>query len=358
MKKITYLIDKFWDKTATVEERRELLDYLENGNAELRDQMEEEFQLLKEEFSNTNLSRKRAAELFQSIQHTIGIDNTPPHFSVFRKFKPLIQLSAAAVLLFLLTWSAYKIFYTPAPFSLIDKQTTIFSKIDTIYHSNDRTHEQKIVLEDGSIVTLYPGSKLSYRTHFDEHARDINLDGMARFEVARDTLRPFTVLANGYTTTALGTVFTVNTKEYNRVKVELLSGKVVVRSTPNAHLAIADTYLLPGDELAIDMSNGQWAVHNSTSPDKTAKDKFASNQPTTDNDEYLVFNKTPLNEVFVQISKKYEYMIDSEGIDLSNLSFTGSFKQTDSLSSIMNIICSMNDLEYRKDEHKIRITRK
>lgn len=360
MQRITHLVNKFWNKTATVEERRELLDYFEKHHTELKDQMEKEFHLLKEEFSNIHLSEKRSSELFQSIKKTTGINDIKPQPLVARRIKPLIQLSAAAILLFFLTWSAYQIFIiVPSSVSISDKENLASSTTEIVYQTNDGEHEQKIVLEDGSIVTLYPGSTLSYHTHFDAHARNLDLEGLAKFEVAKDSLRPFTVLANGYTTTALGTVFIINTKEADMVKVNLLSGKVVVRSTVSSRLTLADTYLHPGDELAINLSAGNWAVHNTTTSDNLTQGKLVSAKPKIINSEdILIFNKTPLEEVFAKIGKKYGYSIDIQEANITNLSFTGNFKETDSLSTIMNIICTMNDLVYHKEEDKLRITKK
>gem|GEM_PF-322630 len=360
MQRITHLVNKFWNKTATVEERRELLDYFEKHHTELKDQMEKEFHLLKEEFSNIHLSEKRSSELFQSIKKTTGINDIKPQPLVARRIKPLIQLSAAAILLFFLTWSAYQIFIiVPPSVSISDKENLASSTTEIVYQTNDGEHEQKIVLEDGSIVTLYPGSTLSYHTHFDAHARNLDLEGLAKFEVAKDSLRPFTVLANGYTTTALGTVFIINTKEADMVKVNLLSGKVVVRSTVSSRLTLEDTYLHPGDELAINLSAGNWAVHNTTTSDNLTQGKLVSAKPKIINSEdILIFNKTPLEEVFAKIGKKYGYSIHIQEANITNLSFTGNFKETDSLSTIMNIICTMNDLVYHKEEDKLRITKK
>jgi transmembrane sensor len=92
-----------------------------------------------------------------------------------------------------------------------------------------RTHagERRVVtLVDGSQVQL--DSLTEVRVDYSERARDLQLiRGQARFDVARDVERPFTVLAAGKKVIATGTAFNVDLLGKD-LFVTLIEGKVVI----------------------------------------------------------------------------------------------------------------------------------
>jgi transmembrane sensor len=85
-----------------------------------------------------------------------------------------------------------------------------------------------VSLQDGSRVSLDSDTEL--RVHFSDTARKIELDrGRARFDVAHDRTRPFTVTAGTQTVVAVGTSFTVE-KLGSKVVVTLIQGRVVIKN--------------------------------------------------------------------------------------------------------------------------------
>ncbi len=90
---------------------------------------------------------------------------------------------------------------------------------------------------------------MSYLKGFNNDKRQIELSGEAYFEVAKDINRPFTVIAHGVTTTALGTSFNVNTYSKNEITVSLAEGKVQVEFD-NEYNGFQDQYLVAGEQLA------------------------------------------------------------------------------------------------------------
>lgn len=83
-----------------------------------------------------------------------------------------------------------------------------------------------IPLTDGSQVSLDSNSEV--RVRYAGDARKLTLvRGQARFDVARDVRRPFSVAAAGRTVVALGTAFNVDLLG-RTVRVTLLHGEVVV----------------------------------------------------------------------------------------------------------------------------------
>jgi transmembrane sensor len=87
--------------------------------------------------------------------------------------------------------------------------------------------ERRVIeLEDGSKVSLDAATEVSVRYTGDARRLEL-LHGQARFDVAHDTLRPFSVRAGSRTVVATGTAFTVDLVG-GRVTVMLIEGRVVV----------------------------------------------------------------------------------------------------------------------------------
>ena len=117
-----------------------------------------------------------------------------------------------------------------------------------------------VALADGSKLSLDADSAVSVR--FTPSRREMVLKkGRARFTVAKDPLKPFTVLAAGKTVVAVGTEFSVERLD-GQVRVILYEGKVSVLARPSLAAAPApipvggarkpaDAVLKPGGELII-----------------------------------------------------------------------------------------------------------
>jgi transmembrane sensor len=96
---------------------------------------------------------------------------------------------------------------------------------------------QLVPLPDGSRISLDSDSRVEVR--YTNALRTIKLDhGRARFDVAHDTSRPFTVAAGVETVVAVGTAFNVE-KLGSKVLVTLIQGRVVIKSESGALQEIA-----------------------------------------------------------------------------------------------------------------------
>ena len=122
--------------------------------------------------------------------------------------------------------------------------------------------ERRIVrLDDGSSVSLDAVSQVS--VSFSDERRAVTLDhGRAKFDVAKDPLRPFTVTAGSQSVVAVGTSFSVELLR-DQLRVLLFEGQVAI--VPRAvaandikarRPASKTTQLLPGQELVANLSSG------------------------------------------------------------------------------------------------------
>jgi ferric-dicitrate binding protein FerR (iron transport regulator) len=86
-------------------------------------------------------------------------------------------------------------------------------------------------LPDGSQVVLAAASKLRYPRDFGSGARELELEGMAYFEVTHHPDQPFIVHARGASTRVLGTKFVIRAyPESSRVEVAVSDGSVSLRA--------------------------------------------------------------------------------------------------------------------------------
>ncbi|GAB3234572.1 DUF4974 domain-containing protein [Algoriphagus aestuariicola] len=111
-----------------------------------------------------------------------------------------------------------------------------------------------ITLEDGSIVFLNSGSKITYTKGFTDTLRLLTLEGEAYFEVAHDPSRPFIVKTQSISTTALGTEFNVFSFPGEDISISLVKGEVLV----NSDQAGLEQRLVPGQGVRASPESQDW----------------------------------------------------------------------------------------------------
>ncbi|SEM65270.1 FecR family protein [Chitinophaga rupis] len=222
-------------------------------------------------------------------------------------------------------------------------ETTPAAVIYRQYNNTGKT-ALRLVLDDSSTVQLLPGSRLQYRQGFDSTQRALWLRGTARFNVAKDQRRPFTVYAANTATTALGTSFRITADSVTqRVTVKLYSGKVRVQPYGKTIPAFSTQYLQPGDELVYAGHSGKMLVRKTTlSTDKTINN-------TTDHEQALVYNKRPLPEVLAALEQHFGIQITYNAKALSGIRVTAEFSDTDTPEQVLQTIALLNELTLTRD---------
>jgi transmembrane sensor len=118
----------------------------------------------------------------------------------------------------------------------------------------------RVVLEDGSFITLGKNSRLSYPKHFEASKRTVVLTGEAFFDIAKDSRRPFYIYSNEVVTKVLGTSFRIQAFENDsQVRVQVRTGRVSVYKQPRFTLTDpeADGLVLLPNQQAIYSRNEQ-----------------------------------------------------------------------------------------------------
>lgn len=225
---------------------------------------------------------------------------------------------------------------------------------------NDADQNSEISLPDQSLVTIYPGAEIEYPKDFQAN-RSIHLSGKAVFKVASNKKSPFTVSSQGISTTALGTVFMVDSRPGNGVlNVELYEGKVVVKSLDTLH-QVRYAFLKPGEQCLIDLSARSMIVNSllkspGANPAAVVRKhlaRVAVPKPTA-----LNFIQKPLPDVFAELQIAFGKKILYDANDIEDDLFTGRVEGYDSLESIMKLIATINDLDLVENKGELHITKK
>jgi transmembrane sensor len=230
---------------------------------------------------------------------------------------------------------------------------------------NTTGKEKRIQLPDGSIIVLEDKSGITYREPF-LNGRDITLVGKAHFKVAKDNTRPFTVISDDISTTALGTEFTVTVfANERRIIVRLYEGKVVVRPVEKSNWRMKnDVYLLPGQELIYDNDAlakvRAFQLKNATAPGRGIKEESGRDDPSLPKDNkgsWYMFNNQSLEQVLDQLSALYDVKIVYNKKDVRNIYFTGRYNKSESVETILKRIAILNDLTITKKDSAFIISR-
>ena len=186
-----------------------------------------------------------------------------------------------------------------------------------------------IVLPDNSKVWLNSGSELSFQSEFGrDKARLVKLNGEGYFEVAHDSAHPFVVKSGKLSTTVYGTSFNVRAYENERVStVSVNSGRVGVM----ASAIKAAVFLLPKDKLTYDKKN-----------DEITKATVNLDDVNPWLQGELIFEQSPLNEVFAALSRKYDMKIETGKTSYEGCRLTARFKNKSITEVMRTLKLSMN----------------
>jgi len=198
------------------------------------------------------------------------------------------------------------------------------TKINTAADIEVRTAQGEIrlvKLSDGTKVWINELSDFSYPEKFSEE-RNVHLNGEAFFEVAKDPQHPFIISSNGLKTKVLGTSFTICARDKKDTYVSVVTGKVNVLKTDTK----IETNLLPGEKGNIEQNKNKIII-TSVKP-----------QPPTWKHQILDISDKTLEEIVMELEKKYNKKIEINNETLANEKLNGVLDLRKSLNENLNIL--------------------
>lgn len=168
--------------------------------------------------------------------------------------------------------------------------------------TNHNKFPKELVMDDGTLVWLTPGSQLIYPNKFIAETRGVKLIGEARFEVKRNTEQPFIVQTESVFTRVLGTTFNIEAfPNRDHIEIALLEGKVAVDIQEEGQSKTEVANLSPGEAFLYKKSNG---VYSKMQLGNTAIYKW--------NEGLIQFHRANIHEVIESLENWYNISISME----------------------------------------------
>jgi transmembrane sensor len=202
---------------------------------------------------------------------------------------------------------------------------------------------QRIKLQDGSVISLYPQSKIRYPKPFSEKKREVYLTGQAFFKITKNPSKSFWVYTEKISTQVLGTSFMVKAFEnMKNVRVEVKTGRVSVytrkdlENAKNENLTMmAGVILTPNQQVSFSKIEERFVksiVEKPTEIIEVVKEEFR-------------FEEAPMAKVFSLLEKTYGISVIYDSKTMEGCFLTANLEE-ESLYEKLNIICKITKSTY------------
>jgi transmembrane sensor len=203
-----------------------------------------------------------------------------------------------------------------------------------------RAGQFQVILPDGTKVFLNNASSLRYPTSFTGSSREVELTGEAYFDVAKNSLQPFSVLAGGETVHVLGTSFNIMAYgDEPAIKTTLVTGKVSVNS------AGKQSVLSPGEQAIL--------PHNGT---MTIAKEADIEGATAWQRGFFHFTHANISDVLRQLARWYDVEVQFTIPVPEDYTFDGEIGRSLNLLSILKHL-EKKDLHFTIENKKLIVSR-
>ena len=211
-----------------------------------------------------------------------------------------------------------------------------------------------VILSDGSIVTLEPGSQLTYPPAFEGGQRKVYLRGEAFFEVVKNPAQPFLVYTGASVVRVVGTSFRVRASGQSPDRIAVRTGQVLVYSYRDFEKAGSDERALAKKALVL-LPNEQATLDTTHQTMQKIPVQHAAEVAAIVAPQELVYDDRPVTEVFEHLAGLYGVTIRYDQSAMSRCNITTSFRD-ESLEERLRSICTAIGVQFRLDSGNISIS--
>jgi len=259
---------------------------------------------------------------------------------------------AAAVLLVAGLATAY-LLWRPQP---AGNEFSAQIKGKTREQKNQSDTLQQLVLEDGSQVTLHPGTTLYYPSHFSDTAREVYMDGSAFFDIEPDAHKPFLVYGRHIITRVLGTSFLVSTDpQTGNEEVSVRTGRVQVsentRVVKEAAALVSPVIITPNQKAVYEPGKRALLTTLVAQPQLVHKEVSQEKVQPAPGFQY---EQKSLDYIFSDLARAYGVEIITDNPALEKCLFTGDISGND-LFTQLKIICLATHSSYELNGTRILV---
>lgn len=320
LKYINNLLKRFVDGLYTRKDADDLLKHFHAGkyNTEISEAMDTVWEEMEE-------------DEVSSLQHQQYREEARLLLSRIRKpekrfsFIPYLRYVAMVVIILSIGWGGFRL--------IRSNQEKVLTYTEV--HVKNGEHK-RVILPDGTSVTLNAGSYLRYPREFITDVRRIEMNGEAFFEVTRDEEKPFLIHTKDADVKVLGTSFNVKAFDMDeQLTVSVQTGKVQV-DLPEAMMR-----LLPDEQFVMDKTKGEFQKRNEDARLSTVWIKGG-----------LYFNRTPIRTVVNELVRMYNRTIEfASGAEYDDYIYGE--HDNKSLEAVLKSIQYSTDIKYRIENDKI-----
>lgn len=192
----------------------------------------------------------------------------------------------------------------------------------------------KVILADGSEVSLNSGSELRYSAGFSASDRVVSLTGEAFFNVKTDKEHPFTVKTSDFDIRVTGTKFNVCSYADNKYSTTTLAeGKIDLRLKGGSDLL----KVVPGEKFQLDRDS-----HKNTFTEADVESEIAWK------DDQFIFKNIPFTELAKRLERWYDVKLNYSDQKLQTYAFTGKFKNQETIWQVLDALKLISPIDYQK----------
>lgn len=199
---------------------------------------------------------------------------------------------------------------------------------------------KSVVLPDNSIVWINGGTTILYPSTFSPDIRTVYLSGEARFDISKDSQRPFIVKTPDMDVKVVGTVFNVRSYPDEKYTSAVLESGIV-QVTING--AGADSlYLNPNERIVLDRLTDSYEI-SSVDASRTSMWYMG----------YLVFENADISTIISAIELKYnvEVLYDSKRFNGTRLNIQ--YSPEESIEEVMDVLSHLTNVKWKIDGNTI-----
>jgi ferric-dicitrate binding protein FerR (iron transport regulator) len=192
----------------------------------------------------------------------------------------------------------------------------------------------KVILADGTEVSLNSGSELKYSSGFSSSNRVVSLTGEGFFSVKSDPKHPFTVKTSDFDIKVTGTKFNVCSYPDNKFSATTLAeGKIGLQMNGSSKIL----EVAPGEKFQIDRETQKFSFFDADVESEIAW-----------KDGEFIFRKIPFPELVHRLERCYDVKLNCSGSELQNYAFTGRFKNQETIWQVLDALKLTSPIDYQK----------
>ncbi len=195
--------------------------------------------------------------------------------------------------------------------------------------------ERVVLLADGTQIYMNTYSVIKYPRTFDGEMREIEFNGEAFFDVAKDPQHPFIIHTPFEDVTVLGTSFNVRAYEDEaNSEIAVCTGSVKVNS------GLTSAILEPNEKAIVDHSSKEMGVEKTESLNELAW-----------HTKSLRFSNTPLSSVIADLEGFYDVTIKVSNAGILNCPYTDSFGKDDNVNTAIQSIATVFGITVKQEDN-------